>query len=397
MIQKLKIAFWDPTPPFDPSAGGIASYIRHRAWILGQRGFEVWWANEHSVARWAPEEGEWKDRRDFPVGRLRRRLLGRWPALSPAWRYLAKDRRVDLFELQAVTTGWLSFQSSGPSIILQCHTSTLTRAFLNRDSEVERHIGWFKSWAVRNLNKADGILACSNEIAMLEAGYYHLHPDRITILPHAFSRQAETGLERQVRQPGDNAFLVVGNVEYFKGLDLVLRGFGAYRRAGGTGKLWIAGCGGMHELYRKSTLAAVKPAVDTVLKEHGAESISFLGKQTKDQLAALRVRITAIICGSRFEALTMVAGEAFLSGCPLILSERTGWRALAERYHAARLVNPYEPKDIAAAMREMEDSERRKEYERGGDKLADYLTSPDLAEETANYYRRISAHKTVTP
>jgi trehalose-6-phosphate synthase len=73
----------------------------------------------------------------------------------------------------------------------------------------------------------------------------------------------------------------------------------------------------------------------------------------------------------------------------LILSERTGWRALAGQCHAARLINPYDPKDIAAAMREMEDPEKRKEYQRGGDKLAGYLTSPELAEKTANFYRRI--------
>jgi glycosyltransferase involved in cell wall biosynthesis len=343
------------------------------------------------VARWAPEEGEWKDRRDFPVGRLRRRLLGRWPALSPAWRYLAKEQHVDIFEFQAVTTGWIPYQLSGPRIILHCHTSTLTRAFLNRDIEVERHMGRFRSWAVRNLNKADGILACSNEIAMLEAGFYHLHPDRITILPYAFSRQAEAGLQRQVRQPGGKGFLVVGNVEYFKGLDLVLRGFGAYRRAGGTGELLVAGCGGIHELYRKRTLAAVKPVVDAVLKEHGAESINFLGKQTKDQLAALRARVTAIIHGSRFEALTLVAGEAFLSGCPLILSDRTGWRALVERYNAARLVNPYDAEDFALAMKEMEREDVQALYTKGGDALAEYLTSNELAEKAASYYRQIAA------
>ena len=388
MTNVPSIAFWEHTPPYDPAAGGIASYIQHRAQLLGRLGFDVWWANSVTCANWAPSRQEWTARRHFPIGRLRRPLLGRWPALSPVWRYLAEERAVDLFEFQAGLNSWLSFRPGGPKIVLQCHTSTETRAFLNRDGDVEKRCARFKKWARRNLRQAAGIVACSNEIAMLEAGLFHVHPDRMCILPHAFRLEADPGLRRRNAGDGDGTFLVVGNVEYFKGLDLILRGFEVYLQGGGTHCLAVAGCGGLHELRTTSAIAPIKSTVEKLWRDYGAERIQFLGKLDKAALAKRRSAATALVCGSRFEAFTMVAGEAFLTGCPVILSSRTGWNVLANRYRAARLMDPYDALDVAAAMGEMENGEARNKYRQGGDALGDYLQSPELANKTAQFYRR---------
>ncbi len=384
----MRIVFWETTPPYAAAAGGIASYIQHRAYVLGGKGFEIWWASTHAVARWSVEQNDWVERRTFTVPWWKQRLLGRWPVLIPAWHYLAREREVDIFEFQAGVSGWLGFGPHDPDVVLQCHTSTLTRAFLNQDAEVERRTARFQGWAARNLRRASGIVACSSEIAMLEAGLFHIHPDRITVLPHAFSRKAEAGLRVRNESSGNGAILVVGNVEYFKGLDLIVRGFGEYLQQGGTQHLEIAGCGGLHELYRKISVATIKPAVEKLVAAYGPQKIQFLGKLDKAELARRRAAATAIICGSRFEALTMVAGEAFLTGCPLILSNRTGWLALAAQFRAARLINPYDARDIAAALWEMEDPALRSGYRRGGDALADYLQSPELAGQTAEFYRQ---------
>jgi glycosyltransferase involved in cell wall biosynthesis len=385
----LRIAFWNSDPPYDPSAGGIASYIQHRACVLGRLGFEIWWANAMAVAKWSVEQQDWIERRVFKVSRLKQSLFGRWPVLSPAWECLAVEKSVDIFEFLAGINSWLSFRAGGPRIVLNCHSSIFTRAFLNHDHAVERHTARFKSWACRNLRRADGILACGNEIAMLEAGYFHLHPDRISIVPHVFSRSAEPGLSVRNEAGGNGSFLMVGNMEFLKGLDLVALGFSEYLRKGGVGRLQIAGGAGLHELRRESSVPRFKLVIEKFISDYGPEKIQFLGKLDKGELARRRAAATAVICGSRFEALTMVAGEAFLSGCPLILSERTGWHALAGRYRAARLINPYDPKDVAAAFRDMADPAKRKEYQRGGDALADYLISEDLALKTADFYRGI--------
>jgi glycosyltransferase involved in cell wall biosynthesis len=248
----------------------------------------------------------------------------------------------------------------------------------------------FKSWARRNMTKAHAILACSNEIAMLESGYFRVHPDRITILAHAFSRLADEGLQRRSGSAQNADYLIVGNVEYLKALDLMLQGFSAFLRSGGKGRLLLAGCAGLHEVRRQSDVAAFQPVIERFVSEHGPEAFQFLGKKNKSELAQLRAQVAAVVIGSRFESLTMVAGEAFLSGCPLILSDHAGWRALAERFQAARLINPYDPDDVAAAMREMASNDIRARYRRGGDALAEHLTSPELARRTSDFYRRVA-------
>lgn len=389
MTHTIRLAFLETTPPYDPASGGIATYIQHRACVLGRMGFEIWWVNARSVARWSPEEKSWVDRKSFPPSRIKARLFGRWPALTPAWEYLATQKQVEIFELQAGINSWLPFYPDGQRIVLHCHTSTMVRAFLNQDHDVERHTARFKVWASRNFRRAHGILAPSNEIAMFEAGYYRVHPNKITILPHVYAIAADAGLKLRNDTTSNGVFLVIGNVEYFKGLDLIASGFDHYLKGGGTGTLQVAGCGGLQEL-RNSSATIIKSTVEKVIAAHGPGKIQFLGKCSKDKLAQLRAQATAVICGSRFEAFTLVAGEAFLSGAPLILSNRTGWRALAERFHAARLINPYDAGDVGAAMREMENPEIRQNYRCGGDALAAYLQSAELAEKTAQFYRQLT-------
>jgi glycosyltransferase involved in cell wall biosynthesis len=90
--------------------------------------------------------------------------------------------------------------------------------------------------------------------------------------------------------------------------------------------------------------------------------------------------------GSRFEAFTMVAGEAFLSETPLILSTRTGWRALAAHYRAARLNDPYDADDMAQAFFEMENPALRESLVAGGRDLASFLTGEKLSNATKDWY-----------
>jgi len=386
--KNLRIAFWEPGPPYAPAAGGISSYIQHRAHILSGEDFEIWWASASAVARWSAAENDWVERRTFAIPGLKRRFMGRCPAWSPAWQYLAGERAVDVFEFQAGISSWLPFRRNDPRIVLQCHTSTRTRAFLNRDHEVERQTARYQRWSNRNLHRAAGIIACSSEIAMLEAGLFHIHPDRLTVLPHTFSRQAEAGLSVRNESGGNGCILIVGNVEYFKGMDLMVAGFDHYLRGGGSHRLQIAGCGGLHELSKASVAGTIVPRLEKLMAEQGSDKVEFLGRLNKDELARHRAAATAILIGSRFEALTMVAGEAFLTGCPLILSNRTGWHTLAARHRAARLIDPYDAPDIALALREMEDPGVRQAYRQGGDAVADYLGSRELAGQTADFYRK---------
>jgi glycosyltransferase involved in cell wall biosynthesis len=182
-------------------------------------------------------------------------------------------------------------------------------------------------------------------------------------------------------------FLVVGNVEFLKGFDLIAAGLSCYRCRGGKGMLKVAGTTGPTDPNPQVQDMLNTPAVRKLMRSTENQPVEFLGKLSKDRLAEMRARCAAVVIGSRFESFSMVAGEALMSHCPVILSDRSGLRGLAERFHGARLFSPYDPEDLAEAMFEVEDPARRAALQEGGDRIAAYLSSEELIGKTVSFYR----------
>lgn len=378
------VLFVNPTPPDEPAAGGISSYIAHRAETLSACGLTVWWGNGVQYGRYDGTAHRWVPFA-VPVANRLRLAAGRfWLPASPLWDFCARSG-VSVIELaDGATVDW---PVSKPFRIgIQCHTAQHVRAFISRDRPNFRSFLLRKEQAVRRaLEQADGVLACSHEIAYITSGYYRLNPDRFAILPHAFSRRV-FGSVRMGGKAHDNVFLLAGNIEYMKGFDLVAEGFRRYRGRGGKGVMAVAGTSGWADPNPQVKRMLAGPAFAGLIAQEGRDCVRFLGVLNKADLADWRARATACVIGSRFDAFTMVAGEAFLAHAPLILSSRTGWRGLAERFQAARLVDPYEADDLAAAFAELEDPAVRAVYQENGDKLGDYLTGEGLAQKTAKWY-----------
>jgi glycosyltransferase involved in cell wall biosynthesis len=100
-----------------------------------------------------------------------------------------------------------------------------------------------------------------------------------------------------------------------KGLDLLIDGFAAYRRAGGTGRLELVGTGAARE-----TIAARAGALGV------SGSVSVQGPRFgADKLRSL-VAWDYFVMPSRFEGVPIGALEAGLTGLPLIVSGETGLR-----------------------------------------------------------------------
>jgi glycosyltransferase involved in cell wall biosynthesis len=278
------------------------------------------------------------------------------------------------------------------------HTTAPIRGFLNRDrpspgvgSALRRLLDADGRAIRRNLLAADCVLACSNQVAMLQSGYFRVHPDRMRVLPHAFHPDADAiaPAEPPPRHPRTPTFLIVGNVEYLKGFDLICAGLAALRRRAVVATLSIAGTRGWDDPNIQVQTLLRTPAVQDLLRVAGRESLRFLGRLEKAALAAERAASAAVIIGSRYEAFTMVAGECALAGDPMIVSDRTGWVRLMERFQSGRLVDPYDASDLADAMQEMLDPVRRNHWAAGSRRLGEYLTSPELHAKTVAVYRAL--------
>ena len=271
------------------------------------------------------------------------------------------------------------------------HTSSRARGFLNNEKTEFNIRKLFSKYKMnyglkRNFLRADSLLACSYEIALLQCGMFGIHPNRIRVIPHAFHPDTEKGFSRKSEDTHDNFFLVIGNLEYLKGFDLMIKAFGQYIDNGGQGKILFAGSTGWND---KNTQVQEMLNIEVCQKffsRYAKRKVEFLGQLSKNDLAGLRSRATAVVIPSRFEAFTMVAGEAFMSNTPVILSDRTGWRFPVARFDGARLVDPYNEYDFSKAFSEMEDAGIRKKYQDGAQRMGAYLSSHELVQQTISFY-----------
>ncbi len=385
----MRVLFVHSESPLDPAAGGIGSYIRHRGYVLAEQGIASFWSDGARTAHFDPRNFCWVEGPNRLTTSSWRRRLGRyWLPWSPVWKWAIRmDIQVAEFA-DGVTALW---PNRPPFAIgIQCHTDQFVRAFLNgeKQSGFRQTIG--ERLASRCLHRADGRLVVSSELLWLTSGYWRIQSDHFHVLPHAFHRAADPEINPFHKPQSPSEFLVAGNLEVFKGFDLIAKGFLQYRRQGGKGRLVVAGTTGWSDPNPRLQAMLRRPAVAALIQAEGPEVVRFLGRVPKKELAQHRGQSTALVIGSRFDAFPMVAGEAFLSGCPVILSNRTGWRSLAERFQAARLVDPYDADEWARAFRDMEQTEKRDSYRQGGDRLADWLTGKELAEATAGWYRRLA-------
>ena len=124
------------------------------------------------------------------------------------------------------------------------------------------------------------------------------------------------------------------------------------------------------------------PSVKSCYAQYGDDWIKFLGRLSHEQLAEAQRNANATIVASRFENFTMVAGEAVMNGCPLILSDRCGWRLPAALTHGALIVDPHDAEALAAALDHVGDPVNRPDLIASSKRLANWISSPELVERT---------------
>ncbi len=260
---------------------------------------------------------------------------------------------------------------NGVRVVLQCHTSQHVRYFFNAEHRplLGLRYGLRARYIRHNLLAADAVLACSHDIALLTADYSKVHPDRFEVIPHAFSREAQPGLQVVSSGEDDGYFLVVGNFEYLNGHDLLRCAYERHRAQGGNRTVRWAG-------------PVAAPPAHSV-----PEGLCFLGLVPKEKLAHVGLRATAVAIASRLEPFSVVAGEAILNGCPLVLSRRAGWRDLPWRSQAALLAGPLDTDRFARALRLVEDPDTRERLEAGAKGAAAFLTLEELVLRTFDLYQ----------
>ena len=167
---------------------------------------------------------------------------------------------------------------------------------------------------------------------------------RIVVLSNAAYSSRFDGeprpLERRALSAAFPVFGFVGRYEMeHKGIDLLLEGFAAYRRAGGKGRLEMIGTG-----PGRDAISAL--ARDLGIEEHMRVSGPLFGN---DKARALG-EWDYFAAPSRFDVAPTGALQAAFAGLPLIVSAETGLREHVQNFQAGFGLGRLDAEAIAQAM-----------------------------------------------
>lgn len=381
--NKLSICFFESSPPFGDRLGGIPTYILHRAHTLSKHNFIDYWTDGFKVALFDSELKDWKIIKEFKLSELKKRIISRIHKFLPGIKFLLDDVKIDIIEFPDSYSYKIKPLKEKCKVVIQCHTSSPVREFLNdlkpgiRSKLNARRIR-------KNLLNADKLLACSYEIALLTSGYYRIHLDNFNVIHHAFERKLfDESVENNSKK--ENYFIAVANVEYFQGIDLLLNAFKEYKKRGGKNKLYYVGPKNLFETVSMNK-KWLYLGTDKLIMHLDKGDFEFVPYLKKNGVLDLMSKASATIVLSRFEAFTMVVGEAASVRCPLIVSNRTGWNNLINKFDGGMLVNPYNKEEVVNAMFEMENQKTQLQYSKGIKRLFNFISSDSLISATVKEY-----------
>jgi glycosyltransferase involved in cell wall biosynthesis len=183
-------------------------------------------------------------------------------------------------------------------------------------------------------------------ITLQEAGIIHAVAPaaQVRLLPNAAYSAREEGTPRPVQRPAPGeapltfGFCARYEIEH-KGVDLLVDGFAAYRRAGGTGVMELIGTGPARDAIAMRIAAA---GLGSRIRLHGPR----FGAE-KD---AIMAKWHYCVLASRFDVMPTGCLEAALSGLPLIVTRETGLAALAEQHRGGLSIPALSPEAVAATL-----------------------------------------------
>lgn len=335
---------------FHPHTGGVEEHVRHVAAAYAAQGHrvEVWTVDRGNGL--GTREVDGIEVRELPtplparsVGALARFGLA-LPAALRSWVAAYRSFRPEVLHVHCF----------GPNGLYALGLSRLTHTPLvvsgHGETFMDDHQVFERSALLRRGLREAGqhaaaVTACSRMVAEDLADNYGVSDP--LVVPNGV--ELREGAEvRTSRPPGwwpDQGPVVgaVGRVETVKGFDLLLRAFAAVRRPGEH--LVIAGEGGaLAEIERQR--------VDLGL----AGAVVLPGRISRPEVCWLMERSTAVVVPSRVEAFGIVALEAWRGETPLILTENSGARDLAEDAVNAFLVDPTDVEALGATIREVIDN-----------------------------------------
>lgn len=260
-----------------------------------------------------------------------------WLGYENNLRRLARKRQYDIYH---ETTFAPAALSAVPQVFSLCDLSLLRYP----ETHPRERVWFFEFFRRRRMRYVTHILTISQYIREEICDILGWPPSGVTAVPLAPAdvfrprAQEDAAAARKTLHLPEDYLLFVGSLEPRKNIGLVVE---ALRRCRSDIPLVLAGWEGWGD---KSWLEAVR---SKGLKE----KIFIVGYVDDETLASLYTGATALVYPSLYEGFGLPIVEAMACGCPVICSNVSSMPEVAGG--AARLIDPSDPDDLAAAIDEV--------------------------------------------
>lgn len=263
------------------------------------------------------------------------------------------------------------------------HQGNIHSATSGRIDGLEKHI-CHEAWRV---------IVCSHYMTDELAAFFGTPADKIDVISNGIDAHAlyacrpdqREALRRQYAPNGERLLFFVGRIVHEKGIHVLIRAMPAILADFPNTRLLIAGKNSRH----------LWPLAAELRVAHAIHFLDFISDERRDCLYQI---VDAAIFPSIYEPFGIVALEAMILGCNVIVSDVGGLREVVQHEETGLTIYPDDPASIAWAVRRLllDPDAAAHRRERAQAQAQHLYNWPKIAQQTVAVYDAVVGERLVT-
>lgn len=258
-------------------------------------------------------------------------------------------------------------------------------------TERGRHQGHITSATSGRIDSLEGylcheawrVIVCSHYMTEELAQFFGTPADKIDVISngidkynlHPCSDEQRAALRRQYAPNGERLLFFVGRIVHEKGLHVLIRAMPAILADFPNTRLLVAGKNSRH----------LWPLAVELRVAHAIHFLDFISDERRDCLYQV---VDAAIFPSLYEPFGIVALEAMMHGCNVIVSDVGGLREVVHHEETGLTIYPNDPESVAWAVRRLflDPGAATRRRERAQAQAQHLYNWPKIAQQTVAVY-----------
>jgi glycosyltransferase involved in cell wall biosynthesis len=222
---------------------------------------------------------------------------------------------------------------------------------------------------------ANHILSACKSDAILAKCQFRIPDEKISVVYNAIDMISFNSTNESNNEENKPYLLFVGDLERWKGLQVLIEAMKILRNRGKDYALKLAGVGSLRYVLQNSA---------------DGLDVQFLGAVPHSQIPDLMRDAFACVLPSNWEGIPTVGLEAMASGTPFIGTNVGGIPELINPDITGLLVSPNAPREIANAVEKLQNTDFRNEVIRNASEFIQHqFTIQSVTKETLTVYNKL--------